>query len=111
MALPTPALMTVDHTRYAQLVIAVLTRLAANPPRNGQIESVLAIDPVRDTYMLVQIGWDGEERIHDVAASLRIKHDKVVVEADNFDPSIFEDLREAGIPDDAMIAGFLPQPH
>ncbi|MCU0569127.1 MAG: XisI protein [Oculatellaceae cyanobacterium Prado106] len=94
--------------RYRQIIQTILTQyheLDQEQPAPG-IDSVLALDEVRDHYFWFQVGWDLTGRTCGSTVYIRIHNDKVWVEEDLIEDGIVGDLLQAGIPKEDIVLGF-----
>ena len=89
--------------RYRQIIERVLETHAKMPAVPETVEGVVVCDPVRDQYLLMDIGWASYGRAHDVVVHLRLKEGKVWVEWDGIEYGIARDLIEAGIPKEDIL--------
>lgn len=83
--------------RYRQIIEQVLETHAKMPAVPETVEGMVVCDPVRDQYLLMDIGWAPYGRAHDVVVHLRLKDGKVWIEWDGIEYGIARDLIEAGI--------------
>ena len=97
-----------NYRRILCEVIERHARLAASTP---QPETVPVCDTEHDNYLLVDVGWETEERAHYVVAHLRLRDGKVWIEKDGIEYGIARDLLAAGIPaKDIIMAAYSPRP-
>lgn len=66
------------------------------------------IDPNRDHYEVLYVGWDGQHRAPGTLIHIDLIGDKVWIQHDGTSPDVSEGLVEAGIPREAVVLGFLP---
>ena len=92
-------------SRYRQVITTILSDLAEATAQDS-VETLPLFDSSHDNYLLLAAGWDGVRRIHHIVAHLRIKNDKVWVEADNTDAEIVRQLLDAGVPREAIVLAF-----
>jgi len=92
--------------RYRQIIIDLLTRLAAVPNIEQGIQDRTVFDRNNDSYAVIAEGWDGEERVHNIVAHLEIINGKVWIQADNTDIVIARELEISGIPKSDIVLGF-----
>ncbi len=92
--------------RYRQIIEQVLETQAKTPAVPETVEGMAVCDPVRDQYLLMDVGWAPYGRAHDVVVHLRLKDGKVWVEWDGIEYGIAEDLIEAGIPKEDIVLAF-----
>ena len=83
---------------YRQIIQKTVTDHAQYIPSHGQIKSIPIIDTKHDNYLLMDIGWNNDNRIHNVIFHLRIDEGKVWIEWDGIETGIAQDLIDAGIP-------------
>ncbi|GAB4187766.1 MAG: hypothetical protein Fur006_27830 [Coleofasciculaceae cyanobacterium] len=93
---------------YRDIVRRLIFEYASHQPANGQIEVEAVIDPDRDHYEVVHVGWDGTRRVHGSVVHIDIIGDKVWIQYDGTSQPVAEALLEAGIPREAIVLGFHP---
>lgn len=64
------------------------------------------VDPEKDHFEVINYGWDGVKRIHDVVIHLDIIDGKIWVQHDATDRPVAEMLVEAGVLRDDIVLGF-----
>lgn len=52
--------------QYRQIVRDLITAYARYRPLHGAIETEAVIDPEKDHYEILHVGWDGQRRVHGV---------------------------------------------
>jgi hypothetical protein len=92
--------------RYRQIIERVLETHSKMPAVPETVEGMVVFDPVRDQYLLMDVGWAPYGRAHDVVVHLRLKDGKVWVEWDGIEYGIAQDLIEAGIPEEDIVMSF-----
>ena len=96
--------------QYRQIIIQLIARHAQYRPSHGNIEPLPICDTVHDQYLLLDVGWDRTGRVHAVVCHLRLHDGKVWVEWDGVEPSITQELLDAGIPkQDIVLAFYRPE--
>ena len=55
---------------------------ASYKPSNGQIETEAIVDPEKDHYEVMHVGWDGPRRIHGSVIHIDIIGDQVWIQYD-----------------------------
>ena len=89
--------------KYRQILQQVVAKHAQMVPPSGQIEYVSNCDPVRNSYLLLRVGFDRVGRAHHILFHFRLQGDKVLIEHDGIEYGIARDLVEAGIaPEDIV---------
>lgn len=91
---------------YRQKIQALLTELASYGSANGEVESQLIFDAVRDHYQLVHVGWRNHHRIYGCVVHLDIKDGKIWVQHNGTEFDISLRLAEMGIPKQSIVNGF-----
>lgn len=66
------------------------------------------MDPEKDHYEVMHVGWDRERRIHGSVIHLDIIDGKVWIQHDGTDRPVAEELLAAGIPREDIVLGFHP---
>lgn len=92
--------------RYRQIIERVLETHAKMPAVPETVEGIAVCDPIRDQYLLMDVGWAPYGRAHDVVVHLRLKDGKVWIEWDGIEYGIAQDLIEAGIPEEDIVMSF-----
>jgi hypothetical protein len=100
--------------RYREIVRRVMEEYGRYRPSHGQIESEVIVDPERDHYEVMHVGWDGVRRVHGCVIHVDIIDGKVWVQYDGTDRPVAEEFVAAGIPKEDIVLGFHPakvRPH
>src|SRR5262245_14190759 len=95
-------------TRYRQIVRDLIQEYARYKPSHGQIETEAVVDPEKDHYELLHVGWDGQRRVHGSVIHIDIIDGKVWIQHDGTSPGVALELVEAGIPREHIVLGFRP---
>jgi hypothetical protein len=94
--------------RYRSIVRRLIEEYASYKPANGQIETEAIVDPVRDHYEVMHIGWDGVRRVHGSVVHIDIIGDKVWIQYDGTSRPVADELIAEGIPREDIVLGFHP---
>lgn len=98
-----------DRTaEYRLIARRLIEDYARYKPSNGQIETEVVIDPERDHYELMHVGWDGERRIHGSVIHLDIRGGKVWIQHNGTSCPIADELMAAGVARQDIVLGFHP---
>jgi hypothetical protein len=100
--------------RYREIVRRVMEEYGRYKPSHGQIDSEVIVDPERDHYEVMHVGWDGVRRVHGCVIHVDIIDGKVWVQYDGTNRPVAEELVAAGIPKEDIVLGFHPakvRPH
>lgn len=93
-------------TRYREIIQKVLTAHTQIPYAYGDIKTETIFAPESDHYLLVNVGWDDDRRIHGCLVHIDIIDGKVWIQRDGTEYGIANELVEAGIPKEHIVLGF-----
>ena len=62
-------------------------------------------------FMLLEVGWNNQQRLHRVIAHVDVIEGKFWIQADHTPSGIGYDLEQAGIPKSRIVLGFYPLEH
>lgn len=93
---------------YRKLVKQLLTEYAEIPVCDSGTQNATIFDIENDRYMLMNIGWFNEQRIHYCVIHIDIIDSQVWIQANNTDRLIAEELVAAGIPAKSIVLGLQP---
>lgn len=94
--------------RYRTIVRRLVEDYAAYKPAHGDIRTEAVIDAEHDHYEVMQVGWNGDRRVHGSILHIDIRDGKVWIEHNGTDARIGEELIAAGIPRNDIVLGFQP---
>lgn len=92
-------------TYYRQCIQQLLTEYAAIPVSNGSIESHVIFDIERDHYQVMDIGWDGDRRVHGCVIHLDIRNGKIWLQHNMTERRIAHELVAMGVPAEDIVLG------
>ena len=95
-----------DLNRYRQAIEKILEDYASVPYSYGEIKTEAVFDRERDRYLLVNVGWDDDTRVHGALVHVDVIDGKVWIQRDGTEDGIAGDLVRAGIPRDRIVLGF-----
>jgi hypothetical protein len=98
----------VEH--YREIVRRIIEEYASYKPSHGQIDTEAIIDPEKDHYEVMHVGWDGQRRVHGSVVHIDIIGGKVWIQYDGTNRPVADELLAAGIPREEIVLGFHP-PH
>jgi hypothetical protein len=93
---------------YRKLVKQLLTEYAEIPVFDSGSQNEIIFDLENDRYMLINIGWFNEQRIHHCVIHIDIIDGQVWIQANNTDRLIAEELVSAGVPAKSIVLGLQP---
>ncbi len=96
-------------TRYREIIRDVIAEYANHKPSIGNINVEVIIDPERDHYEVMHIGWQDFRRIHGSVIHLDIINGKIWIQYDGTNRPVAEALLEAGVPHEDIVLGFHPE--
>jgi hypothetical protein len=77
----------------------------AQHPEPG-VEVELVFDSEHDRYLLLDVGWEGQKRVHHCIFHFDIKDGRIWIQENNTDAEVDKDLEEMGISKKEMVVGF-----
>jgi hypothetical protein len=91
---------------YRQSIKSILTEYAAVPISHAAIETQTIFDTQQDRYQVVNVGWNGNRRVHGCVLHLNIKDGKIWVEHNTTEMRIAHELVARGVANEDIILGF-----
>jgi hypothetical protein len=91
---------------YRQCIQEILRNYTAIPIANGEIESQTVFDIQQDHYQVMNVGWDGDRRVHGCVLHLDIKDGKIWIQHNSTELQIAHELANMGIPKQDIVLGF-----
>lgn len=97
---------TLDYWR--KTIIALLKPVAEiEYPEVFDRENRLVVDPERDAYTVITMGWEEKvRRIHGCLVHIEIIDDKIWIQTDGTEHGIATELIDAGISKEHIVLGF-----
>jgi hypothetical protein len=93
---------------FRDAIERILTEHAATPGSYGEVRSEVVADRARDRYLVMDVGWKGYERIHEVLIHVDIIEGKLWIQYDGTEDGIAPQLVAEGVPRDRIVLGFKP---
>lgn len=84
----------------------ILTEHTAVPYSNGDIRTEVIVDRKRERYLLVDLGWQGAERVHGALVHVDVIDGKFWIQCDGTEEGIATQLVAAGVPRDRIVLAF-----
>lgn len=91
---------------YREAIERILREYASVPYAYGKITTETVFDRESDRYLLMNVGWDVNSRVHGCVVHIDIIEDKVWIQRDGTEDGMALELVEAGIPKQAIVLGF-----
>lgn len=95
--------------KYQKIIEDILTEYVKIPYAYGQLETKLIIDRTATNYIVMTLGWQGEERVHGCIIHIEIIDGKIWIQRDGTEYGIANELVAAGIPKDKIVLAFHPK--
>jgi hypothetical protein len=93
-------------THHRESIKAFLEKYAESMKNSSEIEVELIFDNEHDRYLLLDVGWQKSQRIHDCIFHFDIKGGKIWLQENKTDLEVDEELAEMGISKDEIVVGF-----
>lgn len=95
--------------KYQKIIEEILNEYIKIPYANRQLETKLIIDNIATNYIVITLGWQGEERVHGCIIHIEIIDGKIWIQRDGAEYGIANELVAAGIPKDKIVLAFHPE--
>jgi hypothetical protein len=95
-------------SRYRQIVRQVIDEYARVKPSYGDIESEAIVDPQRDHYEVMNVGWHDDRRVHGTVIHIDIIDGKIWIQYDGTNRPVADELLAAGVPKEDIVLAFHP---
>ncbi len=93
-------------SRYRKTIEEILEEYANVPYAYGDIKTEVVFDRSRDRYLLVNVGWEDDARVHGALVHIDIIDGKVWIQRDGTEDGMATDFLRAGIPREQIVLGF-----
>ena len=95
---------------YRTLIKKIFSQQAEfwNENSTRKSETELLLDERHDNYMIYNVGWTSDKRVHDVFAYVRLRDNKFWIEDDWTEEGIASKLLQEGIPNQDIVLAFNP---
>jgi hypothetical protein len=91
--------------QYRGYIKQLLTEYASYKSLNQTIERQFVCDTENDHYQIVNMGWDGQRRIHGCTIHLDIKNGKIWIQHNMTEIDLAQELVELGVPKADIVLG------
>ena len=95
--------------RYRSIIQDVLIPYTQIPYSHGDLICKPILDPERDSYLLVTLGWDRKTRVHGSLVHLDIINGKIWVQRDETEDGVTRELIMAGVDRLDIVLAFHPE--
>jgi hypothetical protein len=93
-------------TKYREVIVSILSDYAQIPYAYGNIETKKIFDKDKDHYLLVNVGWENEQRVYGCIIHIDIIDGKIWIQKDGTENGIVDELEKAGILKENIVLGF-----
>lgn len=93
---------------YRQAVLQFLTQDSGQSADRESIETQPIFDRGADRYLILNMGWHGQERVYSVLIHLEIRDGKVWIQRNQTESEIEAELVALGIPQEDIVRGLIP---
>ena len=93
---------------YNETVKQTLTAYAMRYSKNNEVSLHTLFDDEQQRYLLLDVGWYGDEYVHHAPIHIDIIDDKIWVQYDDTEDGVATALLEAGVPKSGIVLGFRP---
>ena len=98
--------MTDQMTKYRDCVRRIVEGHAHPSLHPEQVETQIVTDEKHDHYLLLYVGWRGNQRVRGIVLHLDIKEGRIWVQHDGTEYGVANELVEMGIPKADIVLGF-----
>jgi hypothetical protein len=92
--------------QYRQTIEQVLRDYASVPYAYGEFQTQVLIDREGDHYLLMNVGWQNQRRVHGCILHVDLIDGKIWIQRDGTEEGIALALEEAGVPQNCIVLGF-----
>ncbi len=93
---------------YRNCIQNLLEQYSQYKTQDEEVENELFIDPIRDHYQLMRVGWKGLSRVYHTVLHFDIKDGKVWLQQNTTDIDVGQELVDMGIPKEDIVLGLHP---
>jgi hypothetical protein len=94
--------------QWREILERILQYYADLPYRYGDVITYVIVSNDRNHFMLINEGWEGEQRVHGCIVHAEIRNDKIWIHYDGIEDGITKELVGAGVPKDHIVLAFHP---
>jgi hypothetical protein len=93
-------------THYSETIRQLLTTYQQFALHAGDQNHELIFDSANNHYLLMAVGWDGEERLYHTVLHVDIIDGKIWIQRDGTEDGIIDDLLAAGVPKEHIVQAY-----
>ena len=95
-----------EGLNYRDLVEKIITQHAGEQSEEDRETTEIVFDRDRYRYLLVNVGWNDEERMYGCPIHIDIKDGKIWIQRDFTEEGLAYQLMELGVPKTDIVLGF-----
>ncbi|MBC6423878.1 MAG: XisI protein [Hormoscilla sp. SP5CHS1] len=95
-----------ERIDYREVTEKLIQQHATEGNQSDCAADQVVFDRTRDSYLLLSVGWDDEERIYGCSIHIDIKDKKIWIQQDFTEEGIANQLVELGVPKTDIVLGF-----
>ncbi len=92
--------------KYRELVLRVLSDHDHPLADSEQVETQVVTDEKHDHYLLMYVGWRGNQRVRGIVLHLDIKDGRIWIQHDGTEYGVANELVDLGVPKQDIVLGF-----
>ncbi|MDB9495817.1 XisI protein [Spirulina major CS-329] len=96
--------------QHRRVLLTILQEYCNILNRNSETSIQLIISQDQTRYLIIDEGWQGIQRIHNLIFDAEIRDQKIWLHHDGLDHGITDELVAEGVPKDCIVLAFHP-PH
>ena len=92
--------------KYRDCVLRILMDHAHPSSHPDQVENQIVTDEKHDHYLLLYVGWRGNQRVRGIVLHMDIKDGRIWIQHDGTEYGVANELVEMGVPKEDIVLGF-----
>ncbi|MCB1160037.1 MAG: XisI protein [Leptospiraceae bacterium] len=98
-----------EITKEQESILIELLRYYGRTPaiNSPDVKPSVIVDRESRNYMLIDIGWEKETRVHDCNIHFEIVENKIWIQCNNTDLDLVQELKMRGIEEKSIVPAFL----
>lgn len=97
---------TPNLDQWRSLLEKILGDYAKLPYRYGNVATYLVVGQDRNHFLLMQEGWEENNRVHGCLVHAEIRNQKIWIHYDGIEGGIANELTDLGVPKDRIVLAF-----
>ena len=92
--------------KYREYIEKIIREYGQYKPKYGEVEVQMIFDREQDHYQLLNVGWDGNERIRGCVLQIDLKNGKIWIQHDGTEIGVANELVEWGVPKEDIVLAY-----